>query len=445
MVPVLSSKSAVELPEFPGETPHYLRALTEVGELQEVVAYRDIYASNGIKLLAKGASINRSQFDRLVQHRLKESLDETISLGNAVDAAELAREAGKLLDHDHLVAQIAARTGDARAVRHELARLVLPAQLVTRLTVMRDMRPNLYRHSLRTAMLAFALAQHTRQAPGEYPSVLLAALFHDVGELHTDPAILVTEHRITPEERRYVYVHPITGYLLLKEIKEIPHGIARAVLQHHERFDGSGYPYGLKSVQLSSLAQLLSVAEVSEVGLGRFEPHRMEMLLRVSRSRFSPEILNALSDLIHVPGRSRHELFAELDMAAELANLARLWGTWIGLRQLLEANGVGASVEKSPFNFLYERMNNLRGLILQAGFDPNDIPGIEKIAGDDAPIQEELRDMLCEIDWLLHDLANEIDRRSPTVDPISKVALEELLTELRRQRLTGCCVIWAVE
>ena len=89
-------------------------------------------------------------------------------------------------------------------------------------------------------------------------------------------------------------------------------------------------------------------------------------------------------------------------------------------------------------------MDNIRGLILQAGFDPGNIPGVVAIAGDDAQILTELRDMLSEIDWLLRDLAHEIERRAPQLDGLSQVALEELVMQLRDSRLTGSCVIWPV-
>lgn len=433
-----------ELPETPGESPHYLRAITDLGEQQEIVVQSDIYAANGMKLLAKGAHINRKQFERLVQHKLSVSIDWSLSLESAVDAAELSREAGKLLEHDLLMRQLANRAGDPLAVKHELARLSLPSLLETRFTVMRGTRPQLFHHSLRTAMIAFALAQRLRVPASEYPSILLAALCHDIGELHTDPAMLVTEHRITPEERRFVQVHPITGYVLLSEIKELPVSVGKAVLQHHERLDGSGYPYDLTSAQISRLAKLIALADVVEAVHDRVEHGRMDMLLRANRARFDPEIVNALRDLLRVPSHEAAEMFVELDITAELGKLASILDGWNGLKTLLEAQTPASSLASSPVNFLFDRMNGMRGLILQAGFDPGDILGMMTIAGDDPQIFGELRDMLSEIDWLLHDLANEIVRRAPELSGVCKLALEEWVEQLRLQRLTGDCVIWSM-
>jgi len=431
MASMLDRLSGTDLPEPPGEGPHYLRAITELGEQQEIIVGSDIYATNGMKLLAKGARINRQQFDRLVQHKLSISVDFSLALERAVDAGELSRQAGKLLEHDSLMSRLALRAGDPQAVKHELARLLLTSPLPTRLTVMLAQRTDLFNHSLRTAMIAFALAQRLRLPASDFPLLLLAALCHDMGELHTDPALLAASHQVTPEERRFIHVHPITGYLLLNDVKGISPAVVQTVLQHHERLDGSGYPYGLKSVQISKLAKVLAVADVAEAVIDRLDPKRLDMLLRMNQTRFDPEIVNALRDLIRSQVVDACEEPPKVDTTVQLDKLARLLDAWLALRKLLESQITSALPKESPVGFLFERMNGIHRLILQAGFDPEDVQGMAGIVGDDAKLLSELRDMLTEIDWLFNDLANEIDRRSPELDGISMVALEEMVGQLR--------------
>ena len=65
----------VRLAYPPDENPHYLRAVTQVGDVQEVIAHADIFESNGIKLVAKGARIDSRLFQRLTQHRRAAPLD----------------------------------------------------------------------------------------------------------------------------------------------------------------------------------------------------------------------------------------------------------------------------------------------------------------------------------------------------------------------------------
>ncbi|MES2039384.1 MAG: HD domain-containing phosphohydrolase [Pseudomonadota bacterium] len=425
----------VPVTDLPGENPHYLRAIADLGEQQEIVVHSDIFAANGMKLLAKGARVNQSQFERLVQHKLSVSIDWSLSLESAVDGKELSREASKILSRDIVLDQLLNRGGDARSVRHELSILKLPSLLETRLTVMRGTRPELFYHSLNTALIAFALAQLLKMPASVLPEVLLAALCHDMGELHTDPAILLAEHIITPEERRFVYVHPITGFVLLKEMKELPASVGKAVLQHHERLDGSGYPYHLKASQITQLSKILAVAEVVGAVIDRFEPSRIDMLLRASRVRFDPVIVNALRNLLRVPNPVTKHVFSGIDITTELGNLDSIFQGWRTLKPVLVSQTAPVNAPDSPMTFLFERMNGIGGLILQAGFDPEDVQGMMEIAGDDEHILEELRDIIGEIDWLLRDLANEIDRRAPPLNEKTNQMLSQWVILLRSQRL----------
>lgn len=106
------------------------------------------------------------------------------------------------------------------------ASVQLAPEVMLRLTVMRECRPELFMHAIRTALIAFALAQSLGLPEGQRDSILLAALCHDFGEMHTDPEILAAEHDITQYERRYIHVHPMTAQVLvqgLRGFQAMPH------------------------------------------------------------------------------------------------------------------------------------------------------------------------------------------------------------------------------
>lgn len=419
-------------PSPPDENPYYLQAITELGDQQEIVAHSDIYAANGMKLLAKGAKINRDKYLRLIEHKLKVSIDASLSLESTVDAEALALYAGKLLAGDGLIKRMAPRTGDPLAARHELARLELPFPVPTRLAVMRGSRPKLYHHTLRVTMIAFFLGQRLRISANDMPILLQAALCHDLGELHTDPALLAPDHVISPDERRYVHVHPVTGHLLLGEVKGLSPMVAKIVLQHHERLDGSGYPYGLMADKIAPLSKILALAEVAEAVLERYEPERLDMLLRVGRIRFDRSALDALRDLIELPNGASNAKTVDSDFSREVERLAQALHSWQLVGTFLETQ-CGGDTAKSSTSFIFARMQAIRGLIIQAGFDPNDIDKMVDTTAMDPEISAELQNMLHEIDWLLNDLVNEFDRRAPGLDDLSKAALEELLHPYRLQ------------
>jgi HD-GYP domain-containing protein (c-di-GMP phosphodiesterase class II) len=424
-MPVAESTSSTE-------SPYYLQAVAALARQRAVTAHQDIYCNNGMKLVAKGTRLGDEQFERLAQHKLTEPLDGMLISEHAIDAAGLAIEAGKVLERDAIYARMGNRSGDPLAVKHGLAALRLPASLLMRLTVMREQRPAMFAHSLRTAMIAYALAQRLKLAVSDREPLLLAALCHDVGEMHTDPLLLESAHNITPDERRFVHVHPLTSHVLLNSIEGFPPAARLAILQHHERLDGSGYPHGRRAGQISPLAKLVAVADVAETVIRRFDLPRLDMLARLHHGRFDHAAADALRDLIHATPMDAHPAQQEeLGAAAQLAHLAEVLRAWFALRSAFEHQVAPSAPERSPLAFLFERMNSIRQLVLQSGFDPDHSDSMLDIARDDPHILLELRTMLDEMEWLQLDLANEIDRRSAELLGLSPAPLLDLLKHLR--------------
>lgn len=428
---MIQTPPQVAIPKLPSENPHYIGSVTKVGDTNDIIAHQDIFASNGIKLLSKGAQINSRHLEQLTRHRLAAPLDRLLTARRPVDATCLALEAAKIIEHDAHYRRIAARSGDPLGVKHCLADLKLGEPLLMRMTVMHERFSDMFNHSLRTSMIAYALAQRLRMSARESSEVLLAALCHDFGEMHTDPVLLAPCHNIAPEERRFVHVHPVTSYVLLHDLPGFPTAAAQAVLHHHERLDGSGYPSDLPAERIPLLAQVLAVADVAEAVMKRFDLMRLDMLFRLNRARFNPAIVSAWRDLVHISPDDVHAEAHVHGAAAQVAHLAELLHAWFVLREILEQQDDVAKAT-SPLAFLFERMASIRSLVLQAGFDPDNMTSMLSIAGEDPEILFELRGMLDEMDWLLLDLAHEIDRRSPELVGLSQGALKGMLEQLRR-------------
>jgi HD-GYP domain-containing protein (c-di-GMP phosphodiesterase class II) len=125
-----------------------------------------------------------------------------------------------------------------------------------------------------------------------------AALLHDVGKIGIPQEILIKKERLTPEEFELIKQHPVIGINILKDVtlleKEIP-----VILHHHERFDGKGYPHGLKSNEIPLGARILSVADAYDaMTTDRVYQKKMSQeeafaeLLRCSGKQFSPEVVD---------------------------------------------------------------------------------------------------------------------------------------------------------
>lgn len=100
----------------------------------------------------------------------------------------------------------------------------------------------------------------------EYPSFKLAqlvkgSLFHDCGMLNIKPEIIQKEGKLTDEEFKIVKQHPILGQKLLNQKLGFPSEIANVALEHHERYNGSGYPSGLKGDEISAFGRVVAIAD----------------------------------------------------------------------------------------------------------------------------------------------------------------------------------------
>jgi PAS domain S-box-containing protein len=127
-------------------------------------------------------------------------------------------------------------------------------------------------HQSRVADLAQAIAAQIDLPADQIEGLRLAALIHDLGKI-TVPAEILTKPKILSEiEFSLIKLHSQTGYDILKNIK-FPWPIARIVLEHHERMNGSGYPNGLKDDQILIESRILAVADVVE-SMASVRPYR---------------------------------------------------------------------------------------------------------------------------------------------------------------------------
>jgi putative nucleotidyltransferase with HDIG domain len=118
-------------------------------------------------------------------------------------------------------------------------------------------------HQVRVSRISVEIAGAMGLSPARIKGVQLAALIHDIGKLAIPQELLNKPGRLSQSEFEMIKTHTRVGYGILKDLK-FPWPIARMVLQHHERINGSGYPYGLQGLDILLEARILSVADVVE-------------------------------------------------------------------------------------------------------------------------------------------------------------------------------------
>ena len=128
---------------------------------------------------------------------------------------------------------------------------------------MHDFDDCTYTHSLNVALICNILAGWLRFSPAEKELATACGLFHDVGKLQIPAEIMKKPGKLTPAEYQIIKTHPLESYKLLSRY-ELPDEVKNAALMHHERCDGSGYPYGFTYDKINRFARLVAVADVYE-------------------------------------------------------------------------------------------------------------------------------------------------------------------------------------
>jgi HD-GYP domain-containing protein (c-di-GMP phosphodiesterase class II) len=127
-----------------------------------------------------------------------------------------------------------------------------------------------------------------------------AGLLHDVGMLKVDKAILTKQGRLTEAEVNQMRTHSALGYRIISKDMKYPEDIARAALEHHERWDGKGYPRRLKGEEIGQFSRIVTVADAYEAMVGE-RPYRnsmigytaMRAILSDNGKHFDPQVLKA--------------------------------------------------------------------------------------------------------------------------------------------------------
>lgn len=126
---------------------------------------------------------------------------------------------------------------------------------------MRQYDDSTYAHSINVALIANVLGSWLGMTEEELILVTQCGLLHDIGKLRVPDSIIKKPGKLTHEEFNIVKTHPLAGYELLLKHNLNPH-IINAAMMHHERCDGTGYPFGLSCEKIDFYAKIISVADV---------------------------------------------------------------------------------------------------------------------------------------------------------------------------------------
>jgi HD-GYP domain-containing protein (c-di-GMP phosphodiesterase class II) len=289
---------------------------SEVLVYEEVRKFTDLMAESDLKNLLSKALYQMELFETVVciPSYFREDLVGILLLGKKQDESKF--------DHDELDFFVALNRDVAMAIRN--------AQLFNDLKMELEKKQSLFFHTTiamaaaieakdlythghtsRVTNYALEIARKVSLKNKEvannekfFEDVHIASLLHDIGKIGIPETILNKVGALTPEERKIINEHPSIGVNILQPIHELK-TVLLGVKYHHERFDGNGYPEGLKGDEIPLIAAIISVADSFDAmtsdrpyrkGLSRTQA--IEEIKQQNGKQFNPSVITAFLEVI---------------------------------------------------------------------------------------------------------------------------------------------------
>jgi putative nucleotidyltransferase with HDIG domain len=175
------------------------------------------------------------------------------------------------------------------------------------LTGIRDIDNYTFLHCVDVCIYSVITAKVMNLSEDDIHEIGLAAILHDIGKCKTPLSILNKPGKLTPDEFEVMKRHTLKGMEIVNQLPGLNPRIAKIVCQHHEKWDGTGYPFGLKSFDIELAARIISIADVydaltaNRVYRKRFMPHEAaEYLMAQNETQFDPKVMKYFIDSIAV-------------------------------------------------------------------------------------------------------------------------------------------------
>ena len=396
---------------------NFQEAVQQLVDDRPPTAVNAIYSSQGIKLIERGVKVDPRLYERLLRHQLSAPLEDALQAQDSINGKALRSTAEDLVERRPVLARLLGHGNHQAQLLDALEAIPLPPPVAFQLSVARDVHPALFQYAVCTALLAGWLVLRPGMVRYDVIMPMAAGLLQDLGMMHIDPALLQPQGDLTPEQRRQLYSHPLVSALLLERHHEYPRELIRAVREHHELLDGSGYPAHLAGDRISPWGRVVSLAQVMSALLrpGRaLSALRLSLLLRTNRHQFDPALGDRVLDALR--GMASENALASVTGMAALEPGASPVGQLIAFDRLLAAwpatlgrGGAATPARVQGMAAIGQQCEQMRRLLADVGASGEQL----LMLGDDRDpdLAAELSLIAQEMAWQLRTLARNASRR----------------------------------
>lgn len=413
---------------FQAVNPHCLAHIVDLSDTHQVIAADDIRDDRGNKLWAKGAPISRELHEKLLRRSLARPLEASLSVEHGATMESIVDETLGRIEGNRVFTALAG-TSSARGLLRDLRKTALPGPLKLLLTSARENKQATYVHALGTMIVSAGIASRLALSDHDANMLIVAALVHDIGELYIDPAYLNSSKHLSPSDWKHVASHPCVAHAFLGEFTPFPPAVAACVLHHHERLDGSGYPFQVGGKALERLGTLLAIADsVAAIALrgGCGIRKRIEVALRIAPEEFDRGAASVVNQALQGIPEENCEA-GEGSCLGRIVPVLLQLGSAVSAAEALVSAAPSAAVAAAGRYVLSILGNMEKNLRASGALETSQLAVIE----NDPHIMGEICLIVREVSWRLRNLARNVHLRiENTGDRQAMASVGELIGRL---------------
>ncbi|MCX7990572.1 MAG: HD-GYP domain-containing protein [Proteobacteria bacterium] len=200
------------------------------------------------------------------------------------------------------------KADEVKSVVGKMVDMVLKdKQTMIGLSLIKSYDDYLFHHSVNVTILSLALGETLKIRPDLLREMGTAAMLHDIGKVSIDPKIVLKPDKLTDEEWEQMKKHPVTGYETLKKMEGVSEVVLRVALEHHMKYNLTGYPEVTKEYKLHPASMILSICDCYDAMTTHrvyqrcHEPREaLEFMTRMAGVSFEPNYLKAFIKMLGI-------------------------------------------------------------------------------------------------------------------------------------------------
>lgn len=297
----------------------YANHLAHVNEVHNVLATDDIRNAQGQILVKKGATINATMAERIARFKLQKPLEHSVVIDNELTTKTLYQCFEAFLTADPEIQLLYKKFNDVKKLESYCALFCGFPVLRQKLTVLSLLMPTVFEQAMFCAWFSGLLNQGLSGRIGQSEDLFMAAMCHDLGMVHINADLIDKPGTLTLDEWKQIQAHPVIGYNIIKDTEGLKPSIARAILEHHENLDGTGYPRGSLGSSLGHEGQLLNLLDsINAIYCKHFKPYQRPLsgiipIIQMSQhSRYGAAAKQLILLLRELPDNNHHGIPEEL-------------------------------------------------------------------------------------------------------------------------------------